>query len=117
MTIPRLNFVSMSNFKTRLDEIIEKNLFNEDFSVEELARLLHLSSSQVYWKIKRKEGISTSVYIRNKRLECAYNLMMETDWTISQIALSLTFYDVAYFSKCFSCFYGDLPSRIRKRNQ
>ena len=113
MPSPSVDFLPIHSFNVRLDEIIEQNLSNEDFNVEELARLLFLSPSQVYRKIRQRAGVSTSVYIRNTRLRRAHDLILETDWTISQIAYELAFNDIAYFSRCFSEFYGVPPSTFK----
>ena len=101
-------------FIDQLDDIIIKNLTNATFSIEDLSKMLYLSNSQIYRKIKDKTGLNPSTYIKNKRLAKAYQLITDTDRTITDIAYSVGFNCNCYFSSCFSEHYGFPPSRLRK---
>ena len=102
-------------FLDQVDTLIHENINNEELSTDQLAELLYLSSSQVYRKIKQKTGHSPSVYIRNKRLETSYYLIERSDLILSEIAYSMGFSCLSYFSKSFSAYYGYPPSQLRKR--
>lgn len=102
-------------FLDKLDSIIEANMRDESFCVENLSSFLFLSNSQVYRKIKQKTGLSPSNYIQQKRLEQAVILIQETDLPICQIAYQLGFNTASYFSRCFSEVFGYPPSELRKR--
>lgn len=99
-------------FLDQVDSLIQENI-GEDLSTEQLADLICLSSSQVYRKIKQKTGYSPSVYIRNKRLEEGIFLIRHSDLTLSQIAYSVGFSCLSYFSSSFSAYYGYPPSELR----
>jgi len=102
-------------FLDKLDSIIEENMGDEHFCVDNLSNLLYLSNSQVYRKVKQKTGLSPSNYIQKKRLEQAVILIQETDLSISQIAYQLGFNTASYFSRCFSEVFGYPPSELRKQ--
>lgn len=103
-------------FMAEVDALILKNINDEKFSVKELSRLLFLSSSQTYKKMKIKTGQSPSEYIRNKRLEKAHQLILDTNLPLSNIAWNVGFSRPSYFSSSFSAHYGYNPSSLRRKN-
>lgn len=100
-------------FIESVDVIIENNIA-EPKLLFILSEGLNISSSQIYRKIKQQTGYSPSSYIRTKRLARAYQLIEQTDITLSQIADRVGFQQLAYFSRCFSEVYGYPPSHLRK---
>lgn len=102
-----------NTFMTKVDDLILENMENDKFSVDELGKLLFLSSSQTYKKIKSKTGQNPSEYIRNKRLEKAHQLILTTDLSLSIIAWNVGFNGLSYFSRTFHSYYGYNPSSLR----
>lgn len=101
-------------FIERVDNLILKNMEKEEFSVEELGRLLFLSPSQTYKKIKSRTGQNPSEYIRNKRLEKSHQLILTTKLSISDIAWNVGFSRPSYFSRSFNDYFGYTPSSLRQ---
>ncbi|MFK7806592.1 MAG: ATP-binding protein [Saprospiraceae bacterium] len=101
-------------FIRRVEEVILVNLENEDFSIPDLARALHLSRSQVYRKIKALTDMSTAIYIRHVRLQKAKELLRSTPMSISEIAYKTGFKTAVYFSQVFKETFGESPSATRK---
>lgn len=101
-------------FMERVDIIIENNIQNEYFSIENLHRELALSYAHTYRKIKEATGLTPSVYIRIKRLERACFLLKNTDLNITEIADKVGFNTHNYFSKCFSIHFGCTPKAFRR---
>ena len=102
-------------FIQRVDELILSNIAHPNLLLV-LSEQLKLSKSQVYRKIKKRTGLSPSLYIRQIRLTIAHDWLQTTDASISEIAKQLGFREVAYFSRCFSKCYGVPPSRIRMQD-
>lgn len=101
------------DFIGRVENIIIKNLDNEQFCIADLPANLLLSSSQIYRKIKKQTGYSPSVYIRNIRLTYARELILRSDLSLSEISYQVGFNGLSYFSRCFSKQYGVAPSHFR----
>ena len=101
------------NFLDRMDTVITQNIDNENFCVADLRHHLLMSDSQIYRKVKKQAGCSPSVYIRRKRLGCAYDLILQSDLSLSEISYQVGFNGLSYFSRCFSKFYGVTPSSLR----
>ena len=102
------------SFVQKIEKIVLSNLDNEDFSIHELARELHLSRSQVYRKIKALTGMSVVIYIRHIRLQKAKELLDSSDFSISEIAYKVGFKTPMYFSQIFKETFGNSPSSTRK---
>lgn len=99
-------------FIQQVDELILKNIAHPNMLLLLKVRL-KLSKSQIYRKIKKRTRLSPSLYIRQKRLAVAYDWLRTTDAPVSEIAKLVGFKQVAYFSRCFSGYYGISPSRVR----
>jgi len=105
---------SAPDFLTKLDCVIDKNIANEDFSIELLCQQLTISYTHTYRQIKELSGLSPSRYICKRRLACSLTLLQETDLSISEISYRVGFNSLPYFSRCFSQEYGCSPLRFRK---
>ncbi|TLF46554.1 substrate-binding domain-containing protein [Maribacter aurantiacus] len=101
-------------FISQLNTLINDNLGNSDYSVENLAENLTISRVQLYRKVKAIMGISISDYIGNIRLEKAKTMLENGSLTVSEIAYSNGFSSPNYFSTAFKNKYGISPAAFRK---
>ncbi len=108
-----MHFTVPPKFMDQVDGLIENNLSNEHFNVDSLSQSLSISSSQVYRKIKAATGCSTSVYIRNYRLQQAKRILEGSDMRISEVYVLVGFNCLSYFSRSFADFFGYAPSQLR----
>ena len=104
------------SFIKQVEQHILLHLANDTFSVNDLAKLQHLSRSQVHRKIKALTGMPTSIYIRHLRLLKAKELIYTTDLTISEIVYQVGFKSPAYFSQVYKATFGISPSSENRRN-
>lgn len=91
---------------------IENHLSDESFGPDELATEIGLSKSQLLRKIKAVTSVSTSIYMRNIRLEFAKEKLVNKTATISEIAYETGFSSPNYFSKCFREYTGQSPTEF-----
>lgn len=101
------------DFLSKINQIINENLDNSKFSVENLASALNISRVQLYRKTKAILGVSISDYIQNIRLDKAKTLLQETQLTISEIAYATGFSSPNYFSTSFKNKFGNSPKEYR----
>lgn len=101
-------------FISKLNELIEKNMAKDDFSVKNLADELSISRSQLYRKVKALLGISISDYLIQFRLEKAKSMLVNSTLSISEIAYKNGFSSPNYFSTAFKNKYGESPLVFRK---
>lgn len=104
-----------NQFVMQLNRHIENNIRNEDYSVEELARAMHISRMQLHRKLKAISDRSASNYIRSYRLQRALKLLRDLSKSISEVAFECGFSDPNYFGKSFAKEFGYTPSEFRKR--
>lgn len=102
-------------FLDRLHFIIEKNLDNTQFSVDEFAAAVKLGRTLFYKKVKGLTGYSPNEYIRLVRLKQAATLLNTGDYTVSEVTYKVGMNDPFYFSKCFKAQFGIPPSAYLKR--
>ena len=105
----------VSAFITRFKEVVEARLDDSDVSVEDLAADMNLSRVQLYRKVKTLTGSSPVELLRTARLNRAYQLLLTTDKSISEVAYNVGFTAPSYFTKCFKEEYGMLPGDVGKR--
>lgn len=90
--------------------VIEENISNSDFFVDDLGRELGLSRMQLYRKLKGLIGQSANEFIRSIRLKRAAQLLKQDQMTISEITYHVGFNDLQYFRDCFKKQFGVNPS-------
>ncbi len=91
---------------------IEANLDNELFSVEDLANQVNFSRGQLHRKLKGICDKGPNKMIREFRLFRAKELLEQKSASISEIAYSVGFSNLSYFSKSFKQQFGKLPGEI-----
>ncbi|MFC2115152.1 helix-turn-helix domain-containing protein [Bacteroidota bacterium] len=101
------------HFLTILYQIIENNIANENFSVEELAKEAGLSRSMLHRKLKKLTGKSASDHITEIRLNHAKTLLENNVATVSEIAYRVGFNDPSYFNKVFKKHFNISPGNVR----
>jgi DNA-binding response OmpR family regulator len=90
--------------------VVEENLGEAEFSVEDLESQMAMSKMQLYRKLKALTGQSPSEFMRNLRLRRAASLISQRSGNISEIAYSVGFNNLSYFAKCFKELYQVTPS-------
>jgi signal transduction histidine kinase/ligand-binding sensor domain-containing protein/DNA-binding response OmpR family regulator len=101
-------------FMEKLMGIMEKNMDNEKFSVEDLAREAGMSQSQLHRKLKALINQTANHFIRSVRMHRAMELLEKNAGNIAEIAYMVGYVDPGYFTKSFKSFFGKLPSEISK---
>ena len=92
-------------------EIVEKNISNPEFSVEELSRELAVSRVHLYKKLVSLTGKTPIEFIRIMRMKRAAQLLEKSQMNVSEVAYQVGFNDPKYFTKYFKMEFNILPSR------
>ena len=101
-------------FLIRVKNAVDEHLDDEQFTVEELSREVGMSRAQLHRKLIALTGKSASRFVRNYRLEHAYQLLQNKVGTVSEIAYRVGYSSPAYFTKCFTEDFGISPSQVKK---
>lgn len=94
--------------------IVEQNLANDKFNVDDICKIIGISRVQLYRKVKALLGCSITEYILNRRLKKAKYLLNNENYTISEITYMVGFSNPNYFSTVFKNKYGVTPSEFKK---
>lgn len=101
-------------FLRKLTEIIEENLSQEAFDVEELAREANMSRSSIHRRLRNLGKLNASHFIREIRLQKAREMLHNGFATASEVSYRVGFGSPTYFSRCFHEYYGFPPGEERK---
>ncbi|MBD1395354.1 hybrid sensor histidine kinase/response regulator transcription factor [Mucilaginibacter glaciei] len=94
-------------------QVIEQNISNVEFSVEELSSETCMSRVTLYKKTLALTGKSPVELIRTVRLKRAAQLLSNDHLTVSQVCYRVGFRSHKYFAKSFKAEFGVLPSGYR----
>ncbi len=92
---------------------VEAHLDDEDYNVDQLARDVGLSRTNLYAKLRNMLGISPADFMRNVRLKAAAQLLADTSLSVSEVAGRVGFATARNFSASFRKTFGVLPSEYR----
>ncbi len=96
-------------------QIVEENIGDPDFSVEELATSLHISRSYFYKKMVKITGKKPIEFIRTIRMKRARQLLAESQMQVAEIAYMLGYNSPKVFSKHFKEEFGVSPSEFKNQ--
>lgn len=106
------------SFEEKAEQIVEKNLQNPLFDIENLSVELGVSRSSLHRKIKAGTNLSPSEFIRDVRLNNAVKLMKSGKYNIDEIGTFVGFNSTSYFIRSFKKKFGQTPkeyySKLKK---
>ena len=105
----------VGSFLGKLRDAVDANLNNDQFGVEELARQMGMSRSQLHRKLTACTGQSVSQFIREYRLERGMKLLRQGDMTAAEVAEQVGFGSATYFNTCFNEYYGFTPGEAKNK--
>lgn len=99
-------------FLNKLQKIVDEELVDTNFTVEEFCKKMGMSRMQLHRKLTALTGLSTSAFIRDQRLRIALQRLVKSGETISETAYAVGFSSPSYFIKCFKDSYGMTPNEF-----
>jgi AraC-like DNA-binding protein len=104
---------------TIIDDITSfiKSCNGKPVTVNEIAKKLSYSRSHISKEFKQQTGQSLKSYIDKTRLDKAKEMLLYSDFSISDIAFALGFKDVYSFSRFFKKHAASCPKIYRKNNR
>jgi DNA-binding response OmpR family regulator len=102
-------------FLNEFSGIVEANLSNEKFTVDDICKNIGISRIQLYRKVKALLGCTITDYILSRRLQKAKYLLTNEDLSIAEITYQTGFASPTYFSTVFKGKYGCTPSEYKRK--
>lgn len=100
-------------FLKKLTQIIEDNLDNTDFDVNDLVNEIGMSRTVLYKKVQTLTNQSVAGLIKNMRLKKAASLLAKTSYSVAEVTYMVGFNDRKHFSKEFKKFYSLSPTEYK----
>ncbi|MDO4163395.1 MAG: two-component regulator propeller domain-containing protein [Bacteroides sp.] len=105
---------SDKDFADRLQKIMDKQIGNTEFSIDEFAGMMNLGRTIFYRKVRGVTGYTPNEYMRIVRMKKAVELLEEGTYNISEISYKVGISDPLYFSRCFKQQFGVTPSAYQR---
>lgn len=102
-------------FMKRIMNVINKNISNSEFTVNQMVDEVGMSRSQLHRYCKEVTGYSASRFLQNIRMQQAMKLLKEKKENVIQIAYTVGFASQAHFSTLFKQYYGVTPTEYIKQ--
>lgn len=103
-------------FLERAIKIIDANLDNPDFSVEQYSQEIAMSRQHLYRKLKALTNHTPQGFIQNIRLKRAAKLLDQRTANVIEIAYAVGFSNPSHFAKRFRQQFGFSPSKWSNRH-
>ena len=111
--VKELSIQSMDDkFLKEILQTIKDQLDNEHLSVNDIARAVGFSRSQLHRKLKALINKSANQLIVEMRLNEARLMLQNKAGSVSEIAYSVGYSNMSYFTKSFKEKFGVLPSKV-----
>ncbi|MCM1335369.1 MAG: AraC family transcriptional regulator [Bacteroides sp.] len=107
------NFIQENRVRMIMDHINAH--YSESITLDELAKAVSVSKSEVLRCFKNIVGQSPIQYLKNYRLQAAAYLLKNTDYSVGTICELCGFGDNSYFAKSFKEMYHCSPREYEKR--
>jgi DNA-binding response OmpR family regulator len=99
-------------FMDKVISVVQKELSNSEFQINDLCRELAMSRTAFYNKLKSLTGQGPNDFIRIYRLERSKEYLADHRYSIAEVSDMVGFSDAKYFSVCFKKQFGLSPSRF-----
>jgi signal transduction histidine kinase/AraC-like DNA-binding protein len=103
-------------FISEFTAIVEKNIANEKFGVEDICSELLMSRIALYRKVKAVMNCNVNDYIITTRLQKAKYYLQHEELSIAEVAFKTGFSSPAYFSTVFKSKLGVSPASFKKEH-
>ena len=94
-----------------------EHLSEPGLKVEEIAGAVSVSQVHLRRVFRAAAGETPVGYMTRLRLERARNMLIHSNFSVSEVALSVGFSDPFYFSRLFREAYGLSPGAYKKANR
>ena len=101
-------------FFEKVVRTVEERIGDADFSVQELADAMAMSTSQITRKLRALISHSPGQLIRSIRLQRAADLLAANAGNVAEIGYQVGFNDQSHFSRTFKRHYGKTPVDYRR---
>jgi YesN/AraC family two-component response regulator len=99
-------------------EFIETN-YHREITLSDVAQAIGYSPAYLTNRVKHETGKTVNGWIIERRMTAARSLLLDTDWSVEQVAAAVGYLNVSYFFRQFRQYQGTTPKAWKetyKRN-
>ena len=101
-------------FLERAIKVVDENMDNVAFNVNQFASKLTVSRPLLFTKLKALTGQTPNNFVKTIRLKRAAQLIKTRKFNIGEVAQNVGFKDTKYFGKCFKEQFGTSPTKYNE---
>lgn len=94
-------------------DYISNNYMKSDFAIDDISTMIGINYNYLCTIFKKNLNITINEYINDYRMSKALELINIGDYNISEIAESVGFSNVSYFTRCFKKKFSVSPSKFK----
>jgi len=102
-------------FMNKVLKIIEENIENPDFMVDDIVQHTGMSRSVFFKKLKSLTGLAPVEFIRDMKMKRAAQILESGQYMVKEVSYMVGISDTKYFAKCFRATYGMTPVEYKKK--
>jgi signal transduction histidine kinase/DNA-binding response OmpR family regulator len=102
-------------FISEFKAIVENNIANDQFAIDDICKAMRISKVQLYRKTKNLMNTNINEYILNTRIQKSKYYLQHEDLTIAEVAYKTGFASAAYFSTVFKSKTGTSPTLFKEK--
>ena len=107
--------IKQEKFINELNDFISKNIDNASLNVYDFTRYFNMSKTTFYTTMDKYIGKGIARYLKEKRIEKAKELLVNTNKSLNEISSLVGFNDYNYFCKVFKEEVKQSAVQYRKR--
>lgn len=113
----QLAIIKKKKMSKPIEEVFDYvyNHLHCNFGGRELSAATNLNYSYLSTLFKKETGISISEYVMQKRMEAAENMLLYSDYQLSEIGEILAFSSYSHFAKAFRKYHSMSPKQFRNK--
>ena len=110
------------NRQGNLSQYIKKSLdyiyyhLHEKITLDDIAKAVSLTSTYLATLFKKEKGMTVQEYIRKQRIKAACNMLLYSDYSLTEIGEYLGFSSASHFNRIFKLEMGCTPREFRLNN-
>lgn len=106
-----------AEFVEKLYKIMEENLDNSEFQIDDFSKEFTMNRTQFFKKTKSVTSLTPYELLKNYRLNQAASMLGSTEYTVSEVFFLTGFKSRTHFTKLFTELFGMSPGKYIKQSK